>query len=139
VGYLLARKGEPMLLSTLATKEAMIEEFRDLLPDVTRDQWRRIRGEQEIVARYEPEQAIATLPALLADPRDRERLMTLMSRLLSDERIRRANPTAEQKAMLATLGRTLGMSRPSGATRRLPGKATAKRPRARGAAAGARH
>ena len=37
------------------------------LPAMPPDQWRRIRGEQEIIVRYEPEQALATLPKLLAD------------------------------------------------------------------------
>jgi pimeloyl-ACP methyl ester carboxylesterase len=140
VGYLLARKGEPLMLSTLAMKEEMIQEYKALLPSMTRDQWRRIRGEQEIIARYEPERAIATLPMLLADPRDRERLMTLISRLLADERIRRAKPSAAQKAMLATLGRALavkGAGKRTGAARRAP-KAAAKRTRRRAVASAAR-
>ena len=38
-------------------------------PTCRRTQMRRIRGEQDIIVRYEPEQALATLPALLAEPR----------------------------------------------------------------------
>ena len=124
--YLLARKGEPLLLSSLELKEELAAEYRDLLPAVTREEWRRIRGEQEIVARYEPDRAIATLPKLLADPRDRERLRALLERLGSDERIRRTKPTAAQVAMLGELERTIEARPPRGGKR----GAAAKRPSA---------
>ena len=136
VGYLLARKGEPMLLARLALKEELIGEYRALLPDVPRDEWRRIRGEQEIIARYEPERAIATLPQLLADARDRDRLLKLASALLGDERVRQLPPSAEQQAMLARLRRTLAVGTPHPrrpALRAVP--PAPKRPRARRTAA----
>ena len=87
VGALLARRGAPLPLARLALKKELAGEYRDLLPDLKPDQWRRIRGEQDIIVRYEPEQAIATLPILLRDPADRERLITLVRRLLADERM----------------------------------------------------
>ena len=124
--YLLARKGEPLLLSSLELKEELAAEYRDLLPAVTREEWRRIRGEQEIVARYEPDRAIATLPKLLADARDRERLRALLERLASDERVRRTKPTAAQVAMLGELERTIEARPPRGGKR----GAAAKRPSA---------
>jgi hypothetical protein len=61
---------------------------------------RRIRGEQEIIVRYEPEKALETLPLLLRDPADRGRLLTLFDRLLTDDRIRRDGVTSEQRAIL---------------------------------------
>jgi pimeloyl-ACP methyl ester carboxylesterase len=110
VGYLLARKGEPLLLSRLELKQELQKDYRHLLPDMKPDEWRRVRGEQEIIARYEPERALATLPKLLADPADRERLVTLARALLGDERMRRAEPSTEQLDMLRTIGRTLDVA-----------------------------
>ena len=66
VGALLARRGAPLPLARLALKQELTVEYRDLLPNVTPDQWRRIRGEQDIIVRYEPEKAIAALPKLLS-------------------------------------------------------------------------
>ncbi len=79
---------------------------------MTPDEWRRVRGEQDLIVRYEPERAIATLPILLRDPADRERLITLTRRLLEDERIQRAKPSSEQMAMLANIGDTLHVEPP---------------------------
>ena len=66
---------------------------------------RRIGGEQEIIARYEPEKAVETLPVLVAEPKDRDRLLTLLERVLADQRVQRIQPSAEQKAMLARIRR----------------------------------
>ena len=107
VGSLLSRRGAPLPLSRLALKHELAAEYRDLLPDFAPDEWRRIRGEQDIIVRYEPEKAIATLPKLLAKPGDRERLVTLVRRLLGDERMRRFEPTNEQRAMIENIGATL--------------------------------
>ena len=92
VAFLLARKGEPLPLSRLQLKQELIGDYRDLLPAIPRDEARRIRGEQEIIVRYEPEKAVATLPALLTERADRERLLTLLDRLLADERVQRVEP-----------------------------------------------
>ena len=121
VACLLARKGEPMLLSRLQMKHELMTEYRDLLPAMPPDHWRRIRGEQEIIVRYEPEQALATLPKLLADPVDREKLVTLVRRLLADERVQRAKPSTEQLAMVEHIGEALDVS-PLPAKRAAAGK-----------------
>jgi hypothetical protein len=113
VACLLARKGEPLLLSRLHAKRELVSDYRELLPDMPADQWRRIRGEQEIIVRYEPEQALSTLPALLADRNDRERLVTLVRRLLADERVQRSTPTNEQMAMVQHIGETLAVGAPA--------------------------
>ncbi len=52
---LLARKGEPLMLSRLQMRQQLIKEYGELLPKMTPDEWRRVRGEQEIIVRYEPE------------------------------------------------------------------------------------
>jgi pimeloyl-ACP methyl ester carboxylesterase len=125
VACLLARKGEPMLLSRLQMKHELMTEYRELLPAMPPDQWRRIRGEQEIIVRYEPDQALATLPKLLADPADRERLVTLVRRLLADERVQRAKLSTEQLAMVEHIGEALELSP-------LPAKRAAVRKKASG-------
>ncbi|MCM2318984.1 MAG: DUF3141 domain-containing protein [Pseudomonas sp.] len=99
VAALLARQGD-LPLSLLATRHEIVRDYADLLPDLPAETWRRIRGEQEIIAHYEPERAITTLPDLLAETVDRERLLTLLEHLLHDERIQQTEPTAEQHAML---------------------------------------
>jgi hypothetical protein len=96
-----------MLLSRLQMKQELISEYRELLPAMPPDQWRRVRGEQEIIVRLEPERALATLPKLLANPGDREKLVTLVRRLLADERIRSTKPSTEQLAMVEQIGEAL--------------------------------
>ena len=66
---LLARKGEPLPLSRLQLKQELMAEYEDLLPGMPPDQWRRIRGEQEIIVRYEPERAIDDAAAAAARSR----------------------------------------------------------------------
>jgi hypothetical protein len=111
VAVLLARRGEPLPLARLQLKREMIEDYHDLLPDTTPDAQRRIRGEQEIIVRYERDRAIETLPKLLADPADRKRLLTLLDRVLADERIQRVKPTPEQSTMLERIRGVLGLDR----------------------------
>jgi hypothetical protein len=139
VGALLARRGAPLPLARLAMKQELATEYRHLLPDVAPDAWRRIRGEQELIVRYEPERAAATLPILLRNPADRERLITLARTLLADERLQRSKPSSEQIATLEHIGETLhvepmrGRRAPAAvrAMRKPAKKPSAKRPRTR--------
>jgi hypothetical protein len=86
-------------LSRLFTRKELAEVYADYLPNLPPDQWRRIRGEQEIIVCHEPEQAVATLPLLLGDKADRERLLALLGHLLVDERVLGTGPTEAQRAM----------------------------------------
>jgi pimeloyl-ACP methyl ester carboxylesterase len=126
VGSLLARRGAPLPLARLALKQELAVEYHDLLPDWAPDEWRRIRGEQDIIVRYEPEKAIAALPKLLSKHGDRERLIALVRRLLADERMRRFEPTTEQLAMIENIGETLDVEPAKGRGRAPARKATSK-------------
>ncbi len=127
VACLLARKGEPLLLSRLQTKQELVAEYKDLLPSMPSDQWRRVRGEQEIIVRYQPDEALATLPALLRSAGDREKLVTLVRRLLGDERVQRARPSSEQLVMIESIGEALSTSGNGASPRRPPRKRIGKR------------
>ncbi|HET7097080.1 MAG TPA: DUF3141 domain-containing protein [Casimicrobiaceae bacterium] len=134
VGALLARRGAPLPLERLALRQELIHEYRDLLPGLNAHEWRRVRGEQDLIVRYEPERAMATLPILLRDPADREKLVTLARRLLADERLQRAKPSSEQMAMLTNIGETLHVEPLPGRRRSAGAKATtrtAKKPAAK--------
>jgi pimeloyl-ACP methyl ester carboxylesterase len=108
VGYLLMRKDEPLPLARLQTKDDLAHDYAAFLPQVTPEQFRRIRGEQEIIARYEPEQAILSLPQLLGDPADRTRLLTLLDKLMADPRVQAVQPSARQLEMLERIRGVLG-------------------------------
>ena len=77
------------------------------MPPLPMDQWRRIRGEQEIIARYEPERALETLPRLL-DDEERTRMLALMERVVVDKRVLAMKPTPRQAAMLERIRKALG-------------------------------
>jgi hypothetical protein len=100
VAALLARRGQQIPLARVDLKEKLLKEYRDILPDIPRHEMRRIRGEQEIIVRYEPEQALDTLPRLLRKQADRGRLLALFDRLLSDDRIVLDGLSPEQGTML---------------------------------------
>ncbi|HET7365536.1 MAG TPA: DUF3141 domain-containing protein [Burkholderiales bacterium] len=112
VAYLLAAKGKPLPLSRFEMKQQMMKDYGEFLTDIPRDEQRRIRGIQEIIVRHEPDKALGTLAALLARPADRERLLTLIERLLADRRIQSFEPTEEQKAMVARIRAVLGSPAP---------------------------
>jgi hypothetical protein len=103
VAVLLARRGEPLPLSRFELKRELLKDYRDYLPAIAPEDARRIRGEQEVLVRHEPEQAIEALPRLVTKPQERERLLALLERLLADGRVQDVGPTDEQLAMLSRI------------------------------------
>ncbi len=113
VSYLLTPKGD-VPLSRLTFRQELQQDYADYLPDLPAHQMRRIRGEQEIIARYEPDKALETLPDLLANRSDRERLLMLFERLLADKRVQQKKPSADQFAMLERIRTILSARLPNG-------------------------
>jgi hypothetical protein len=84
-------------------KEELIADYADYLPDIARDAMRRIRGEQELVVEFARDEAIETLPVLVSDPADRERLTEFFERVFADRRMQSFAPTPEQRATSARI------------------------------------
>ncbi len=113
-----------MPLERLALRKELIADYAGLMPDLDPAAWRRLRGEQEVIVRHAPEQALATLPKLLASRDDRVRLLRLVEGLMDDPRIDGFKPTAEQRAMVDLLRAKLVRSM---STKRAAKRASAKR------------
>jgi len=115
--FLLAPKGQPLPLSRIETVRELAEDYADYLPVLPPAEWRRIRGEQELIATFEPQRAMETLPDLLAIPEDRNRLLTLLDKLLADRRVLAIEPTEQQQqamqAIRAVLGAPAAVATPS--------------------------
>jgi pimeloyl-ACP methyl ester carboxylesterase len=121
VGFLVTRRGD-VPLSRLEAGQQMVKDYKEFLPAVTLEHMRRIAGEQEIIATYETEKAIAALPALLPERKDRERLLTLLERLENDVRVRHDGLTPEQRTMLERVRHALGRPATSINARRVSGR-----------------
>jgi len=118
VTCLLTRDGITMPLSELVMRKELMETYADYLPDLPAEQWRRIDGEQNIIVHYEAEQALATLPDLLASSGDRERLLALLDRLHADRRVHKLQLDPKRQAVMARIRAALAPSADSGAPRR---------------------
>ena len=92
---------------------AEFKDYADLMPSMPPDQWRRIRGEQDIIVRHEPERALETLSQLL-DDEQRKRLLALPERAVSDKRVLERKPTAQQVSMLGRVRKALASQRERG-------------------------
>lgn len=113
VSFLLSRRGEPLPLARLQMEEELAATYAAYYPSMPPEQFRRIRGEQEIIARFEPEQALLTLPVLLANREDREKMLTLLNKLMADRRVQNAQATEEQQAMFERIRAVLNRRRTS--------------------------
>jgi pimeloyl-ACP methyl ester carboxylesterase len=116
IAYLVTRRGD-LPLSRVVMRQEVMKEYGEFMPELPLDEWRRVRGEQEIIARYEPDRAIATLPVLLAEQADRDRILTLLDKLMADKRVQAQQPTPEQIAAVERIRAVL--SQPPGGVRRL--------------------
>jgi hypothetical protein len=112
VAFLMAHDDEPLPLSRVRLARELLEDYRELLPELSPAEVRLIGGAQEVIARHEPDKAVETLPALLGGPGDRERLLTLLERVLADKRVQSIRPTAAQNAMLERIRAVLGQAAP---------------------------
>jgi len=133
VACLLARRGGPVHLSNVEAGQEVLADYREFLPAIPPDAWRRLAGEQDIVVRYEPEKALDTLPLLLGKRADRERLVALLQRLLADERLHRVGSSPEQLTMLRTVCDTLAVTDASSGVARAAPPALVAPSRARAA------
>jgi hypothetical protein len=97
---LLARHDVPLSLEQLELIQQFAQELTPLLPHLTHEQERRIRGEQDIIVLYEPARALETLPLLLAKRTEREQMLKFLDHLLADPRLAKFNPTPKQLALL---------------------------------------
>mgnify|MGYP000737147026 CR=1 FL=1 len=105
--YMLERRDGPLPLWRLQLRDELVRDYGELLPSASPEEWRRIRGVQEIIVRHEPQRALASLATLLARPEDRERFLTLLERVLADERVQPENTTPEQRDALARIREVL--------------------------------
>ncbi len=84
---LLELQGEVLTLHNLEQACAVITRYKNLLPKRPPEEYRRIRGEQQIICRYERKQALETLPVLLSRAEDRTRYLKWLDILETDETI----------------------------------------------------
>jgi hypothetical protein len=100
---MLRTAGEPLPLADVEARHAFAVQNLELLPAIELADLRRVEGEQEIIVRYAPQRALETLPALVHDPADRQRLLTLIERAAAFQDPRGAWLNDEQRGLLGRI------------------------------------
>lgn len=110
---LLATRGVPIPLNRIRLKHEVAGKLSTLLPKTSPEQQRRIRGTQDIIVRYEPKRALETLPKLLTNRSERQRLLTLLDQVTTPENLRQLHPTPQQISMLKSIHDILRVEKPA--------------------------
>ncbi|MGH8673393.1 MAG: DUF3141 domain-containing protein, partial [Burkholderiales bacterium] len=99
--------GEPLPLARVEARHRFAVENLELLPDIELADLRRIEGSQEIIVRLAPERALSTLPALVRERADRDRLVTLIERAIEFRSGGEPWLGEEQRSLLGKIRETL--------------------------------
>src|SRR5262249_53442908 len=102
IGALLGRGAGRIPLGRLELVERFLRGDK-VLSRLPADAMRRLRAEQAVVAELEPERGLQSLPRLLTNPADRQRVLAAM-----DEAVVAVVPTPEQEATLKRIRSVLG-------------------------------
>jgi pimeloyl-ACP methyl ester carboxylesterase len=102
IGALLGRGAGRIPLARLELVERFIR-GDEVLSRLPADAVRRMRAEQAVVAELEPERGLRSLPRLLADPADRQRLLAVL-----DGAAAAVEPTPAQQAVVDRVRGVLG-------------------------------
>jgi len=105
-GCLLSVKGRPLPLAQFELKKKLIGKLGHLLPTLTPDQVRVIRGRQEVICRHDPERALTTLPRLLSKQGDQDRFLTLLNAVVH-EYLATFGMTKQQNTMFQRIQKVL--------------------------------
>jgi hypothetical protein len=122
VAFLMAHEDVPLPLSRLQLAHELRKDYGKFLPELVPAELRRIGGEQAVMARLDRDRAIDTLPALLPDRQDRQRLLALVERVLADKRVQAIRPSTQQQATLERIREVLNLSAPAAARNGRPAK-----------------
>jgi hypothetical protein len=112
IAALLAEDDPTIPLAQYELKTELAADYAEYLPALARDEMRRVRGEQDIVVRYAHERAIETLPKLLEQRADRERLLAFMDKLGADPRLFGRPMSAHDRDVIEAVRRVLGAPAP---------------------------
>jgi pimeloyl-ACP methyl ester carboxylesterase len=112
IAALLAEDDPTIPLAQYELKQELAADYAAYLPALARDEMRRVRGEQDIIVRYARERSIETLPKLLGERADRERLLTLMDKLGADPRLFGRPMSAHDRDVIERVRKVLGASAP---------------------------
>jgi pimeloyl-ACP methyl ester carboxylesterase len=106
VGALVGRKAGGIPLSRLRLVDHLLRND-ERLSRLPADAVRRIQARQAVVAELEPEQGLQSLPRLLANPAERQRVLAAL-----DEALKLVDPTPEQRAVVDRIRSVLGEKSP---------------------------
>ncbi len=79
IGALVAKRGGRIQLQRLKLADEFVRSDK-VLSKMSEDERHRIRNEQVIIVEFEPERALQTLPVLLANQADRERVLEILKK-----------------------------------------------------------
>jgi pimeloyl-ACP methyl ester carboxylesterase len=102
IGALLGKDAGAIPLPRLEMTDKFIRSDPKL-SKISADEVRRIKAEQAVVAALEPERGLRSLPKLLADPKDRRRVLHLL-----EEATAAVEPAAAQRVTLGRVREVLG-------------------------------
>jgi hypothetical protein len=102
IGALLGKGAGRISLDRLELVEQFIR-HDETLSGLSAEEIRRIKAEQAVIAELEPERGLRTLPKLLSDPADRQRVLEVL-----DEAVAAVKPTAAQQATVDRVREILG-------------------------------
>ncbi|PLK49771.1 DUF3141 domain-containing protein [Uliginosibacterium sp. TH139] len=125
---LIKRHGQPFLLEQIELKRDLEESYAHLLPKMARADWRQLRGVQEIICRYEPARALASLPKLLSNADERSRYLALLDALAADPRFIEHGLDPSQQAIITKIRASLAQPAVARGAPKAAPKAAAKAP-----------